>query len=230
MRWTRSGSTAVLMLLSGILLAPGGIARADNAEVFVGDVLVGVDHLGRVLLAVDKQPLDGRVDHCFLFTATDRLEGTWSRRIKARVIQRADSLSVRSPFFVVSLALTDGAPQKIGHGPRSEVFEQYDGVEITRLNAGPEGGAQLESMVVEDLSTWPEAFWYDVHDPESCVGGNSCISGGPGSSSCSLTLHGVSCNVACTGNTFACCSETPQGGVSCRCIPCEEGPDRPGLP
>ncbi len=223
----RSRSIWFVAVVAGLCLT-ADLARAGEAgEVIPGDVLVGVDHLGRVLVAVDQKPSDGLVDHCFLFTSEERLGGPWSRRVEGRVVVTVDSLSVRSPFVVVSVALIGTDPRPPHYPPGAEVFIDHNGLELSRIDAPPTGGAPLDGMDIEDLSTWPEAFWYDVHDPASCVGGGNCISGGPGSTSCSLTLGPVSCSVTCTGDTFACCSETSTGGVRCRCVPCSEGPGGP---
>lgn len=216
------------MLLS-LTLTPSTSSAEDSAEVVVGDVLVGVDELGRVLIAVDEQPLDGRADHCFLFTAGDRLAGPWSERLtNAKVVVKAGSLSIRStpPFFVASLALTGREPLSPQHPPHADVFSSHDGMELSRMDAGPAGGALLDSMDVTDLHTWPESFWYDLLAPESgpCPDDSDCDAGGKSSNECSLQIGQVSCSVTCLQDSYPCCKETSIGGVSCRCRPCIMGP------
>jgi len=213
--------------LLAILLIPQQVAAANEAEVLVGDVLVGVDPLGRVLIAVDQLPADGLADQCFLFTSAERLEGPWSERFDlARVTVSEGSLTIKNApaTHAISLAVIGSDPLPLGVPPHAVSLSHHDGLELSKMRAGPLGGGSMNSMSILDLSTWPEAFWYDLLAPESgpCPDDSDCIAGGQGSTSCSLTIS-TSCSVTCTGDNYACCKETPLGGVLCRCRPCITG-------
>ena len=85
----------------------------------------------------------------------------------------------------------------------------------------------------------PTASWSgtphteDCTDPDNCVlypdggdsggsAGGSCISGGQGASSCSLSKNGDSCSVSCVTGYYACCSYPScspfSNCLSCSCI------------
>ncbi len=53
-------------------------------------------------------------------------------------------------------------------------------------------------------------------DPAPRVGG--CASGGPGSTNCSQTVSGMSCNVGCGGGFYSCCYQNASGSPRCRCV------------
>ena len=191
---------------------------------------MGVDDLGRVLVAVDEQPIDGFVDRYFLFTAEYRLTQPWSQRLEnARLVYESDSLSVRStpPDFEVLLALSGSEPRHAGHPPHIEVFIERSGLELGIFDPDPFESVLLSSLAVEDLWTWPPAFWYDVLDPESgrCFPDSDCVTGGFGEHSCSYTVGNITCSVSCNSDYYACCQEHPLGGQPrCRCRLCIIGP------
>ncbi len=225
----------IAVLVAAVSASPAA-AQGQNALVITGDALFGVDELGRVLLAVDGVPVDGVADHCFLFTATERLAGgPWSERVSNAVVvyNDAGSLSLRDspPSHLVSLALEAVEPPGIKQPPFAEVLAAHEGIELVKLDVGEEGGALLDDMDIADLSTWPEPFWYDLLDPASgpCSDDSDCQAGGMGASSCSIggcgPLQTQSCNVTCGLDTYACCkclglaqAFRPQ----CRCLPCFE--------
>lgn len=203
----------------------------DWAEKFSGDAVFGVDHLGRVLIAIDLKPTDGLVDRCLLFTAAERLSGPWERRSEnVQVLVKGDSVSLREtpPFFALSLAVEDGRAQDFEVPPTAEVFSSHGGVELVSVETDAPS-VSLEAMDVFELATWPEIFWYDFHDPgsvvNSCDGSDpDCVAGGPGSTQCGISCNtegaNAGCEVSCGSGQFkyACCACEPI--VFCRCRPC----------
>lgn len=223
----RLASSSLLSLLLPLVASPSA-AQDDSARVIVGDVLVGVDALGRVLVAVDSMPTDGLADTCFIYTASERLSGPWSRMLSnARVVHKKEgSLSIEAapPDFVVLLSTGGAEPPDTGHPPESEVFEVEGGLELAVMEAGPSGGAPLLSMRHDDLETWPEGFWYDLLDPASgpCPDDSDCTAGGQGTSSCSIDCGIVGCSVTCWNqDEYSCCKCL---FLMCRCRPCITGP------
>ncbi len=225
----------VLLLLALASFPAANAAVEDSASVITGEALYGVDELGRFLVAVDSHPLDGLADTCLLFTASERVAGgPWSRRAQVRVVHKDDgTLSLREspPFFVVSLALSGIDPPAQGNPPQAEEFALHDGLELVALHAGPAGGAALDQMDIGHLATWPEAFWYDYHDPASaqCPSDHDCSAGGEGACACSIGCGaGLSCSVNCSPSScpesqFACC-KCLMFGSSCRCRQCIPAP------
>lgn len=225
-------SKVAVGVLVGLTALPLG-ASSDSATVLVGDALVGVDQLGRVLVAVDSVPTDGLADTCFLYTGRERLAGPWSRQLShAMVVHKSEgTLSVEAapPDFVLSVAVVGAEPQVLHYTPGAEVFEDEEGLELAFMNAGPSGGASLDQMSHEDLETWPESFWYDLLDPASgpCPDDSDCTGGGNPSTGCEITcLFGQQCGTTCPQDTYSCCKclAGGLGGPSCRCRPCIPGP------
>ncbi len=208
-------------------------AANDSAESLHGTVLVGVDPLGRVLVALDKVPMDGKADHCFLFTGTERIEfGAWSERGMASLVHKPDSLTISIPSEQLHVRLSMVSSEQAPHVPGG--FEELvfdEGVELARLNASVMGGALLDEMDVEILETWPEAFWYDLLDPASgpCAPDNDCQAGGQGSSACSISGCGIintqGCSTTCEEGSYACClcMNMQANPARCRCRPCVPG-------
>jgi len=86
--------TPALSLARTALLTLQGSAAA---KVFHGDVLVGVDSLGEVVLAIDQVPTDGFVDFFALYSVFGRLDA-WSRRLpNAQVVVGNDSITLFAP-------------------------------------------------------------------------------------------------------------------------------------
>lgn len=206
-----------------------------EGSMIVGQALVGVDELGRVAIAVDSVPTDGRADHCFLYTARQRLEGPWSKRFdKVQLFYNdngALTLLSADRSFLLRVAVRELI--EIPHPDFTERFQNVGGFELTHFGgAGP--GNRLEEMSHADISTWPGGFWYDLLAPESgCLPDVDCQSGGVGATSCSQNCGGSfgSCSVTCGSDSYACCKcqfligdpEDPSDDSvfpTCRCRPC----------
>ena len=215
----------IVALVAAAFLFPE-VSRAETVRHIRGDALVGVDSLGRVLIAVDQQPADGFVDFFFLFTAPGRYAGPWSERIKkAEIVAGERGLVLRStpPFFVVSLAIGPEDVQSPKHPPFAEVFEAHEGVELITVPDGSRTFA-LASVDINDLWTWPEFFAYDLLNPASCTNDFDCQSGGSSSPSCGIfgcPQPPTGCSISCNyPTTFACCKCTQAGDAMCRCRGC----------
>lgn len=227
-------------MIAALPWAAAAHATVGQVEVIEGDVLVGVDDLGRVLIAADEQPLDGRTDYYFLFTDRERIGGgPWSERGFGQVLISNDSESLRLVLptrqLWVSLAVEGREPVRGGEPPPFTVIQLQEGIELVNLDAESAEGAALDSLDVADLSTWPQSFVYDLLDPASgpCADDSTCTAGGQGSTGCSIggcpgTPH--SCSASCGEDQFACCKCWPGspifggGYASCRCLPCIVGP------
>lgn len=200
--------------------------QPESTSVLVGNALIGVDHLGRVLLAVDTQPTDGTVDRYVLYTGANRLAPQWGRRLSNVVLflsdRRVRVLSAQSKF-AAELAL-DGAPTLGPYPPTFEVFADTNGGEIA--HGGSVGNVQWADLDVSQLyAGWPESFYYDSLAPETKCNDADCISGGQGARSCTITSCapgfpgcGVTCNAS--AGFFACC-KCEVALASCRCRYCD---------
>lgn len=211
---------ARLVILLALSTASALGSEVPLAETREGAVLVGVDALGRVLIAMDIRPTDGLADLCFLFTAESRLAGPWSRRAEgAHAIIKHDRLTLVAPDLHVSLALK-GTPDSSPAAAAQGAFVNHDGVELARVPA-PGPAISMAALRVEDLeSGWPEPFEYDILAPETSCG-LTCPSGGDGATSCSIggcTKVPTSCSVSCGGAFIACCNCNPW--AQCRCVKC----------
>ncbi len=131
-----------------------------------GDVLLGVDPLGRVLIAVDEAPRDGRADSFFLFTAEYRLGDAVSRLLPdAEVESRHGSLFVtsRGSKFAAHFVLRDVTPRDRAIPSNFEYFANEHGTEIVRVPR--EAGLQvpMSSLTLNNMrSGWPEMFEDDL--------------------------------------------------------------------
>ncbi len=230
-----------LIVLCSCLIAGPALGSSDSARVEFGDVVVGVDELGRVLVALDSAAdSDDKVDEFFLFTGEDRLEPTWWEHVDDAVVTVKDrSLKVVGPDarFVVLLTVRNpkgasGSGNGEGPGqapPGAFVFRATNGLELAMVTNSPLFGIDhgVHDHVWDQLQSWPESFWYDYHDPASgqCVNGDDCDAGGEGANACSVTCSVFSgCEVSC-GNPddFACC-KCFFFFFTCRCRPCIPGP------
>lgn len=205
------------------------------------DVLVGVDALGRVLIAIDSDN-NGLADRCRLLTASTRLEGPWSKRlVNAKVKEWNGAILIESAEsgFAMTIAVEDARlPRPSGNIRRKgEVFEVEDAWELSRVDAQVQT-TPLDSMDHSVIETWPENFWYDLLSPDSIFSNcteisETCQAGGLGADGCGVgnNTHGEGCNVngckrtLATGQTvttyFACCNAaTLTQGSSCRCTSC----------
>lgn len=225
----------------------GAQLRRRGIEYFRGTALAGVDELGRVLIALDEWPQDGRADHCFLYTSRERLAGPWSRVIEDARLHYRDSgliLESRGHAFALSLAMAESRPRPLNERRYAEVFVDREGVEWVRQDAPEGGGNILSDMTHFDLTTWPENFWYDLLDPESqsCPDFSDCINIGAGvvnplgAVSCGIQHPGPCINDGSCGpitcapqyGQFACCFCKPRGLIgsdpNCRCRGCRTEP------
>lgn len=225
-----------LTLALAVQFSAGAALAAVPAHggMLIGETLVGVDDLGRVAVAVDTLPKDGRADHLFLYTALERLAGPWSKRFEQAQVffndQGALTVIAADRSYVLSVAVRD--PIEPPHPPEIETFTDIGGPELAELSTG-ERGPLLDDLTHADFWSWPEPFWYDYLAPESgpCQSDADCQSGGKLSSTCSQSCGGDfgSCSVSCLQDAYACCkctlvpTEPPAVYPECRCRPCVRG-------
>lgn len=126
-------------------------------------VLVGVDTLGRVLVAIDHDH-DGLADDCALFTDKVRLDGPWSVRLdEADVESRLGTLKIEAQdkSFALAVAVAGSElPRLTDHGrPFARLFAEEDGAELSRMLPGyGQYGNALANMSHTDITTWPKKF------------------------------------------------------------------------
>ena len=234
----------MLRLLSSVLtiqvsVAAALAAPAAEGALVLGETLVGVDALGRVAVAVDTVPGDGRADHLFLYTASERLAGPWFKRLdRAQVLfndQGALTVIAADRSFILSVAVREPIRQPVP--PGAEEFTDLGGYELAQLEPG--GRAPLvDDLSYADQWSWPEPLWYDFLAPESgpCQSDTDCQAGGKDSPSCSISCPpGGSCSTSCGDDSYACCrcifndNGTPNDPnddfvyQQCRCRPCVQG-------
>lgn len=225
---TRTVICALSLFLAGNASPAPGNPPIDSATVLRGDAVVGVDSLGRVLVAVDASQSDDLVDYFALFTASDRLTGPWSRHLEqAAIVVHGRRLTLVSPrsSFAMSLALKGS--DRPGENPQGpfEVFLNHDGIELVQFPG--ESSVRLADLTAADIhSGWPDAFYYDVLSPDTkCPPDDDCSAGSCPSTGCGIAgcpNIPTGCNVACSGYTYSCCKclSGSQMYAVCRCRVC----------
>jgi len=223
---------AGLLFLGTAMPAQERVAH-DRADILIGDALIGINDIGSIVMAVDKRPRDGTVDEFYAFVASVRLNDLLDKRLRNAVITVKDRklhvLAARDRF-VAQLQLQDVTDPMPTLPRRVEQFVNGDGVQLARYYANPNEPVRLATLEVSDkYSGWPEAAFYDVHDPgtsQDCNFVGSCAAGGPGSPSCNVSGclgHPSGCSTSCQAPLFfACCGCGPNGAL-CRCIKCLSG-------
>lgn len=201
--------------------------------------LVGVDSLGRVLVALDLDR-DDFVEEVVLFTPRERLKGPWSELVRdAELEQTAGTLRLeaRDRSVALALAVNPADAPKLRRAARAyrRAIEQDRGEELARNGVDPAYGRRLSSYDHTLIETWPESFREDLvvpgtTGPTTCFncGTTDCTVGGCYSIGCNIDCKGLiandTCGIACNAaQSFGCCNCTngpffPIG--SCRCIPC----------
>jgi hypothetical protein len=204
--------------------------------------LVGVDSLGRVLMALDYDR-DEIVEELVLFTPRERLEGPWSELVRsAEVENTSGTLRLEAHDGSVAIALAvypaDLPTFRRKAAAFKRVIQENRGNELVRNSLDPAFGRHLSSFDHTLIETWPESFRDDLVVPGTTLSTcYNCISakckiGGCSSAGCSLECPGIVVNGVCgitcnTMQSFACCNCTnglvfPIG--SCRCIACKRYP------
>lgn len=208
------------------------------------NAVVGVDALGRVLLAVDNDE-NGAADDLFLFTPRQRLEGPWTELLRAaRIDSTAGTLRVEAAdrSLAITLAVAPGEPPRLSARDRrfGRIIRET-GFELVRNTPDPKVPLFLESFDHNNLESWPSSFRRDLvtpttTGPNTCVncGGTKCTRGGGCfSTGCGTECEIITddrCNISCSWpQSFACCNCTLAGIFSladCRCIGCKRQVDR----
>lgn len=213
---------------------------ADRRATRPASALVGVDALGRVLMALDYDR-DEMVDELVLFTPRHRLEGPWSERIHAANVDGTAGtlrLEARDGSLAILLAVFPAdVPELASKSAHrfKRVIREADGDELVRTKLDPASGRRLESFDHTLIESWPESFRRELNvpgtsGPLSCYncGTYNCRVGGCYSSGCAVDCFGLllnsPCQVSCNpSRSFSCCNCT--NGIvlpiaECRCIAC----------
>lgn len=184
------------MLAAVGVLVCASVLGADpkSVEIKHGDALVGVDALGRVLVAFDdkaKGSTDGLVDIWYLFTATERLDGPWSKFLQdAKVTTSEGLLTVAGSHhsFILQVHVESKPLKEIKGEKYAEVYKSLNGLELVTL-PDESSDTTMSSVDFTDIYTQPEPLWYD-------------------------TLNAKYSATICTPSTFAECSaEGTSGGL-----------------
>jgi hypothetical protein len=149
------------------------VSLPDGATHMRGDAVAGVDSLGRALIAVDKEPVDGFAYHYILFTAENRLAPSWSRYLEEVQIlfkNHRVTLVSRKSAFAMSLTLLkeSGKREKEKPIPSAKGLETYrnrDGIELAQYYNGDDepGSVPMAGLSAEDVhSGWPPAMYDDL--------------------------------------------------------------------
>jgi hypothetical protein len=204
--------------------------------------LVGVDALGRVLMAIDYDR-DEIVEEVVLFTGRERLEGPWGELIRSAEIEVTTGtlrFEARDRSIAIALAVHPAELPTL-KGKRAafkRLIEQSGGHELVRNSIAPEYGRHMSSFDHALIDSWPESFRDDLIVPgtgivlDDCFncGTADCQVGGCLGASCSKHCSGIVVNDACSigcnpDRAFPCCNCT--NGIffpiaSCRCIACRK--------
>lgn len=214
----------------------------NHATVMNGHALVGVDVLGRIAIAFDartdsRQP-DGIVDYFILFTAPERLGGSWGKTLdKAMLVDSGGNVVLRSMLGELGMSLTvEGWRHRQLPPDVGETIEVDNGFGIRRVAGDDSLKLAISDISFDDIESWPTTFWYDALSPQrigECTPSLfvGCSSGGQFAKICMIGgCQGLpaSCNVTCNGVTgHACCACDAAYGdpppASCRCIVCKGG-------
>jgi hypothetical protein len=124
--------------------------------------LIGVDLLGRVVMALDFNR-DGVIDKAMLFTAAERLSGPWSLMLEsATVISSAGGVRVLADDGAFAAALaTEGysVPEISWRGRGIQDFKRSltngKGQELLWVKGG---GRTMESLRHDTIESWPDSF------------------------------------------------------------------------
>jgi hypothetical protein len=209
----------------------------------VGDrvaALVGVDPLGRVLIALDYGQ-DDIVDELVLFTPRERLKGPWSELIRTAEVESTAGtfrLEAHDRSTAILLAVNPADVPELKHkGRHYRRLIERKGHELVRNSVDTAYGRRLSSYDHTLLETWPESFREDMVIPQTTYppncwncGNTPCQTGGCFTQQCQEFCTGLivndKCQIGCEpGASFACCNCTnmPFFPIArCRCVPCKK--------
>ena len=210
----------VALCLCALLPAQG---QAPEVRTLTGEVVIRSIASQRIVVAMDSsnegKPADGIADSVFYFVAGSPLEKPVSLRFPlANLEARPRSLSVAVPGRGVVL-WADVEPAEEGGLERQSggglIFK--DGVELTEYH----GRIRLR---LKDLATARDASRVrGVERPKTGGRGwkrrdKTCSSGGPDSTSSSVTCKKSSGSTSCGGSLYSCCN-CVSGRAICACKP-----------
>jgi len=199
---------------------------------------VGVDALGRALLAVDLDR-DGMADELVLFTPRQRLEGPWSQLVPVAEYETTRGtlrFEASDRSLAISLAVEPADPPafRLETRPQARIVQEAHGSELAISRPGAEVRRYVESYDHTLIETWPESFRDDLVVPgtsgATCLNcsGTPCQTGGCYASGCERKCSGIvanhQCGISCNiQRAFACCNCT--NGIltpiaDCRCVAC----------
>jgi hypothetical protein len=205
--------------------------NAEEVNYKRGNLLIGVDNLGRTIAALDEEAPDGIVDFFFLFTAETRLAESDPRRVRNVVLRIEHQQALfrsDSERFIAQYVLRDLSVDPLDV-PDGFDFEGSDrGIEMVRV---PASGLKvaMSTLSTRDVSIggWPQFFIRDIlsESPgnDAFAGdGGSCSTSGPTSSPSSTLLQGPFCDGQCDaggpGSTH--CSIGGCSGAPSECSVC----------
>lgn len=233
MRQSRMISLVVLLVASPFLVAqePGRFDRdpgqrpagRDPVEFYLGDVLVRTDG-ARVLVMVDTITArgvapDGLVDQWFVLETAGPSTPIFAHLSDALLVHSPGALRVTTTEQQFDFMLSDGDASLPAPRGLEAITTRTVGIGLSH-NKGATAirlAGQLDRA--GRVATTCEGC--EVLNPDDGglgAGGGNCDSGGPGSTSCSVSAgtSGYSCSVSCSAGYYACC--LAQGGrVSCKC-------------
>jgi hypothetical protein len=200
---------------------------ARTEESAIGDVLLFTDRAGRIVVAVDEArdglSPDGIMDKYYWYRSSEPYAKRDTVKISgAKLNYRKGNLELISQG--VRLLFKFDPNESSRDALRAQDANALTGV-FSRLSfpsqrAGAtsdysiSGGYELGTAIpTEGTAFCDECIPMEEMEMESCD------SGGPGSSGCSVTSGGSSCSVDCVSGYYACCNHA--GLVSwprCRCI------------
>ena len=201
------------------------ISRADeprlpqHIEMYTGEVLLRT-HDTRILVLLDTHadksaPSDGLIDHWFTFQ-TESPVPLFAHLPDAVIVHSPGALSVTADGqeFVFVVAGRGVPPRRDVEAIATRVdgfgLSHNKGITQTRIADLLDRNGKL-SADCEGCGP------FEIDPDGGGGGGGTCDSGGPGSTSCSATINGVTCSVTCSPSKYACCNYVGRSNPTCFC-------------
>lgn len=159
-------------LLPVATLAEQGPAGTVKSPVnLTGDILIGQGINNRVMIAVDTAPTDGLLNYCLDFVPDEPFQGErWVRFLsgaKLKLYEGRLTVKAGDHSFAASLSVEGTKPQNLGSS-FAETYVLDNGISVGIFSPAPGSPPKsISTMNHDDVTTWPESFWYDYHDPRS---------------------------------------------------------------
>lgn len=211
---TRIGCTLLVLLLGCTPVIAG-----DHAEGYTGEVLIN-SRDGAVMILVDtfKEKRDGLVDQWFTLQTDDGGAVLSEHLGVATVVHASGYLRVISAEHQTVYEFAVPGNERTEALPEGFTVVRREGYGLAR-NAGPTnvriGKLRERGITIFECTLGCDPIYPDFGDYGG-GGYTACMSGGPGSVSCSVTHGELSCNVTCGQGTYSCCNFAP--APNCRCV------------